>query len=121
MFIFYVATSMAAAMASDFFIYWIDSNKSEKIAISKMEGLSVNDSCAREKKECFSAIEQGLLENSSIKKDKSQAGNPASLFCQRIKGINIILQDERKNEYDYCKLDNKYLIDSWQLYKKYKK
>lgn len=99
------------------FIFYSDSNKSEKISIQRLNGLHVNARCLKEKKDCLKVIESIKKDKVELKNVKGPLGNPASINCKTHHGQSEILRDHQNNEYDYCLLEKKYLIDSWDLMK----
>jgi hypothetical protein len=92
----------------------------KKIEIKKLESFHVNDDCIKEKKKCL-ALLNIPKKNILLKGNFNLAGNPASLFCREQSGKSEILYDSKNNEYDYCVLNNKYFVDSWDFYNKNQK
>lgn len=101
----------------------INKGPAKKIKITKLNGFHVNDECLKNKAECLSLISN--LPKMPMKtpevKDPRVLGNPASDFCSANNGSAEILQDKRNNEYEYCVLKEKYLVDSWDFYSLNKK
>ncbi|MBC7712910.1 MAG: DUF333 domain-containing protein [Rhizobacter sp.] len=98
--------------------YQARKNSSENISIKVLNKLRVNDNCFARKNECLTFI------NKKIEKTKKEGpfkGNPASSYCISADGDSIILKDKKNNEYDYCRFDGNFLIDSWDLYESSKK
>jgi putative hemolysin len=94
-------------------------NKTIKIKFEKLNGVLVNDLCLKEKKECLKLIDS-IKKNKieTVKTDKkAPLGNPASTNCEAHQGQSEILRDAKHNEYDFCVLDKKYFVDSWDLMK----
>lgn len=108
------------AHAADEFYLRSPNQKKEILMLSQLHSMKVNEACRTNKYDCLLQIKNGLKNEEKTKPDNVQAGNPASLFCHRLGGVSLIAEDKEKNEYDICKLSGKYLIDSWDLYKKYK-
>lgn len=97
-----------------------DSKTTKKFVISRLEGMQVNNTCIKEKSHCLEVLSKPKRE--IIKKDSDgPIGNPASDFCLSSNGASAILEDKKHNEYDYCVLENKYYVDSWDFFKKYRK
>ena len=42
-------------------------------------------------------------------------GNPAARYCLDHGGLNRILKDNKRNEYDYCEFKDGSLVDAWDL------
>jgi len=42
-------------------------------------------------------------------------GNPAARYCLDHGGLNRILKDSKRNEYDYCEFKDGSLVDAWDL------
>lgn len=96
-----------------------EKNQIQKIKFDKLNGVLVNDLCLKEKKECLKLIE-AIKKNKieSVKSDKkAPLGNPASTNCEAHGGQSEILRDAKHNEYDFCVLNKKYFVDSWDLMK----
>lgn len=93
----------------------IGEGNEKKINVEKLESFHVNDECIKEKKKCL-ALLKIPKKTITTKASHDLAGNPASLFCRDQNGKAEILHDSKNNEYDYCVLDNKYFIDSWDFY-----
>ena len=81
--------------------------------------MKVSDECLIKSKICDSYTD-GLPANSK-KQTSHWRGNPASQFCENKGGSSVILKDEKSNEYDYCKFEEDFFIDSWDLYERSKK
>lgn len=92
----------------------------KKIQIQKLQGLSVNAECAQEAKLCLEVISQKPIKAEAPGPMKT-VGNPASKYCSSKGGASVILEDKDHNQYDYCFFKEKYLVDSWDLYRKEKK
>ena len=97
-----------------------DSNRTKKFIISKLEGIQVNAECLKDKKHCLELLSKPKNPNEKKESDGS-IGNPASDFCLVKNGASAILEDKKHNEYDYCVFENKFYVDSWDFYKKYRK
>lgn len=92
------------------------------IKIEKYEGLHVNEQCLLDKKKCIKLFDGNkIYKLQTANNPKEFAGNQASDFCRSIKGSPVILEDKKNNEYDYCKFQNKYFVDAWDLFKMYQK
>ena len=105
--------------AEEFFLRSSYQSK-DVLKLGQFDSMKVNDACLKNEKDCLLQIEAGLKSKKKSKADTIQAGNPASQFCHQLGGVSLIAEDKSRNEYDFCKLSEKYLIDSWDLYKKYK-
>ena len=86
----------------------------------------MSSACLIKAVECRNKIKKNFFDLKTISPDNdslnnSQIGNPASIFCSRGGGLSVILEDKNHNEYDFCKISEKYFVDSWDLYKWYKK
>ena len=92
----------------------------KKIQIQKLQGLSVNAECAQESKQCLELIGKTPIKAVAPGPMKT-VGNPASKFCTSKGGASVIMEDKDHNQYDYCYFNAKYLVDSWDLYRKEKK
>lgn len=66
-------------------------------------------------------ISNEKMQKKKIKKDTHQAGNPASIYCQSVGGVSEIYTDQENNQHDYCNFQDKYIIDSWNLLKRFKR
>lgn len=94
-----------------------DSKTEKKIKISKLNGLNVSEDCLSEKEKCQKSIEAFRKTKAALSASRTEAGNPASAYCEARSGQSEILRDNKNNEYDFCLIEKKYLIDSWDLYK----
>lgn len=92
----------------------------KKIQFQKLEGLTVNAECAREAKLCLELISKAPVKTETPG-PLGTLGNPASKYCGSKGGASVILEDKGHNQYDYCVFKEKYLVDSWDLYRKEKK
>jgi len=102
----------------EIFVQDLSKGKTLKIDIQLLNGLHVNKECVDHKKECLKYILELSNKSTSLSKKEHSLvlGNPASTFCNNNKGKSEILRDSKNNEYDYCVLKEKYIIDSWDLY-----
>lgn len=111
----------AALMATENFLMRASPGKVIQTKIEKIESLHVNEECFLHRQKCLRALQSGFSgHHKTVPPQDMQLGNPASTFCQMGGGVGVILEDQKRNEYDYCKVADKFLIDSWDLYKKYK-
>lgn len=93
-----------------------------KINIVELDGMWVNEFCYKHKKDCLMFfINKEKAPKKELKKDPLQAGNPASLYCNSIGGVSEIYTDAENNQHDYCNFNDKYIIDSWNLIKRFKR
>lgn len=92
---------------------------SQKIEITKLEGVKVNSECQKDKIHCLELLNKPV--KNPVQSHKESVGNPASDFCHAAGGSSAILEDKKHNEYDFCLFDKKYFIDSWDFYRKFKK
>lgn len=90
------------------------------IQIQKVQGLSVNAECARKIQDCLKLVSVVPMK-AEPKGPMGTVGNPASNYCASKGGASVILEDKGHNQYDYCVFKEKYLVDSWDLYRKEKK
>ena len=96
----------------------------KKIEISLLKKFHVNSECIKNQQDCLNLLKVPTTStsvNKIIKQDKQVRGNPASDFCNFKEGKSEILRDQKNNEYDYCLLSDKYLVDSWDFYTQNKK
>lgn len=115
--LFILLTLCASLEAKEILLMRLNEGQKE-IVVQKLEGLDVNDLCLKASKKCLEKInEKPKIET----KSDSVAGNPASLFCEAKGGRSLILEDKKRNEYDYCELSDGYVVNSWHMYKKFKK
>lgn len=100
-------------------VYLMRLNEGQKdVLIQKLQDIDVNEICFKSSEKCLKRIsEKPKVEVKST----LTAGNPASLYCQSIGGKNLILEDKKRNEYDFCEFTEGYVVNSWHIYKKYKK
>lgn len=93
-----------------------------KINIVELDGMLVNENCLKQKKDCLMFfIKNEKKQKKIVQKDHVQAGNPASIYCSSVHGASEIYTDIGNNQYDFCNFDEKYIIDSWSLLKRFKK
>ncbi len=93
-----------------------------KINIVDLDGMSVNENCYAHKKDCFMFfINKEKAPKKQSKKDPQQVGNPASIYCNSIGGVSEIYTDKENNQHDYCNFNESYIIDSWNLLKRFKR
>lgn len=97
--------------------HYFSQKEKRQITIEKHKGMSVNDECLKNLSECMALLTPVKRANKSASKINHPRGNPASDFCESIKGNPAILHDQKNNEYDYCLIKGKYFVDSWDLYK----
>lgn len=97
---------------------WANEKKSvQKIQIEILNGMKVNSTCFKEKIACLKILDSIQKTHIELKIEKGPLGNPASAYCESHNGQPEILRDAKNNEYDFCLLDKKYLVDSWDLMK----
>jgi putative hemolysin len=89
----------------------------DKIQVTQIEKLWVNDICVKNKK--CQALETAKTKKEMPVNNTGLAGNPASTYCLANKGVPRILKDEKRQEYDYCIFKDGSLVDSWDLYSKH--
>ncbi len=116
--IFSSALFAADAPAPQELIYQRDKKISEKIQIKILNKMKVNVGCFVMAKQCTEFINKKAVPE---KNKTGLKGNPASLHCSAIGGESIILKDVKNNEYDYCRFQGMYMVDSWDLYESSKK
>lgn len=80
-----------------------------------VDGLNVSESCSKNKKSCWKYFDQ-KVKNPHVK--TKLKGNPASIFCGEINGVSAIVKDSKNNEYDFCRFQKDYYVDSWDLFKR---
>lgn len=114
LFLLFIFVSITAK--SEVFTHKFSKGPARKIKIEKLSGFHVNSKCIENKNECLALI-------SKPKKGETQnlSGNPASDFCSANNGKSEILRDSKNNEYDFCVLNDKYFVDSWDFYSLNKK
>lgn len=96
-------------------------NKHINYEVQSVDGLMVSKACAENSRQCMDLLKK---HTNSLKKQnerKKLMGHPASEYCQMSGGKNIILEDDKLNQFDFCFFENNYGIDSWQMLKKFKK
>lgn len=98
--------------------FQITKSETRRVRIKSLDELRVSTNCFDKKKSCqkFFSAKQNIIHYKS-----KLSGNPASIFCAEKKGVSVILRDDKKNEYDFCQFNDEYLIDSWDLFRKYNK
>jgi len=109
------------AQAADEFFLRSSFQVKDVLNLTQLDSMKVNEVCHKNEKDCLLQIKIGLKNKPKSEVDHIQAGNPASQFCHQLGGASLIVEDKIRNEYDFCKFSGKYLIDSWDLYKKYKR
>lgn len=90
----------------------------KKVAIHKWEGMRVNAECVQGPKECLAVLAKAPVKAEEKGPGKT-VGHPASKFCAAKGGRSAIFEDQKHNQYDYC-IFEKFYVDSWDLYRKYK-
>ncbi len=115
-----ICLTFASSLSALELLVRTDSKTVKKIDVSELQGVHVNSECLREKNHCLKILSQ---EKKVLPKKRTDQtiGNPASDFCHSAVGSSIILEDKKHSEYDYCLLEDKYFVDSWDFFKKYKK
>lgn len=97
-------------------LYLPGSEKKIPIEIVTKDKVKINSLCSKLDKKCKALIATKI----KLTKTKHQDGShPASIGCERKGGESIILQDEKRNDYDYCLFKDGSMIDSWDLEKSY--
>lgn len=116
--ILFITFVISNALHAEVFTHQYERNKSESIEIVTVDGMQVSQSCSNDKKNCWASFK-----NIKFKKRKKTKllGNPASIFCNDIKGESRIFKDSKNNEYDFCKFKKDFYVDSWDLYKRFNK
>jgi putative hemolysin len=61
-----------------------------------------------------------IANQDKTKTSQIQAPHPASHFCIKSTGKSEIYYDSENNQHDYCVFENKFIIDSWDFYKRFK-
>lgn len=115
---FLLLISFSFAVKAEVFTYWPDQKTEQKIKMTKLNGMTVNEVCMKEKKACLKIIESVIKNRVEKKTEAGPLGNPASINCEANKGQSEVLRDSKNNEYDFCLLEKKYLVDSWDLMKR---
>lgn len=116
-FLFFYFLMTGTATYAEVMTFHPDNKTVKKIRISKLSGLNVNEDCFAEKEKCLKSIEAFRKSKVEKKENKTETGNPASVYCEERMGQSEILRDSKQNEYDFCLIEKKYLIDSWSLFK----
>jgi putative hemolysin len=98
-----------------------DGSNVAKIEIFNIDELNVNEFCFKNKKECINFFIKLKKNKNKASKDIVQLGHPASINCQELGGLSEIYTDSSGNQHDYCNFNQKYIIDSWNLLKSFKK
>lgn len=119
-FIFFTLFSSSALVIAEEFTSNFTRGFTKNIDIELLNGMHVNSLCLKNKVECLSLLKKQTSVKNSPKSQGHVLGNPASIFCNSIGGKSEILKDKKNNEYDFCVLNDKYFIDSWDLYKTYR-
>ena len=97
-------------------LYLPSSKKSVPIEILTKDNVKINSLCLKLDKKCKALMATKL----KINKVKHQDGShPASVGCEQKGGESIILQDDKRNDYDFCLFKDGSMIDSWDLEKSY--
>jgi len=91
-----------------------------KITLVELDGMFVNEKCKSESVKCFKALMALKKMPQKFSQNEEQKGNPASEYCQSLKGKSEIYKDKSNNDWDFCEFKNGFLIDSWALYKRFK-
>lgn len=86
-----------------------------KITLKKFNNFLVNESCIKRPDQCLALQKTKELPPSS-KKDFPIAVHPASERCILLNGRNIILQNMKNEDFDFCEFKDGSFIDSWNLY-----
>lgn len=103
---------------AEVFTHQYERNKSQKIEIVTVDDMKVSEACSKYKKSCFSSFDRKKI---SVHKKTKLKGNPASIYCHEKGGRSLIFRDAKNNEYDFCKFEKDFYVDSWDLYKRYAK
>ncbi len=99
----------------------VSAKKVDVIKIESIDSMKVSSMCFKQADECRRLISKNFNNTTSVVADKdAQFGNPASKFCRSGGGINVILEDQKLNEYDFCKISENFYVDSWALLKRFK-
>lgn len=106
--------------SKEFTRYLDDKNPRVKIEIKEHDGLWVNDQCINNFGKCLSFFINKNKAKKKAVKDPNLAGHPASSHCSAVGGTNEIFIDEQNNQHDYCIFKEGYIIDSWNLMKRFK-
>ena len=99
----------------------IDHNKSSEIEIFEIEKLHVNKLCFEHYQDCLTFLKEKVNSKAVTFPKSPPVGHPASQFCQSANGRSEIFHDQKYNQYDFCAFDEKYIIDSWNFYNRFKK
>jgi hypothetical protein len=101
-----------SALHAEVFTHQYERNKSEKIQMVLVDGMNISESCSKNIKSCWKYFNQ-KIKNSHVK--TKLKGHPASIFCSEVNGISLIVRDSKNNEYDFCKFETDFYVDSWDL------
>ena len=99
-------------LAQSVFYTFNNNGKSEKIEINLYKKVKIDINCFKAKKSCLA-----IKALSSKVSKKSSSGNPYSFYCQQVNGRPIILEDSKRNQYDFCQFTDQSMISSFDLYK----
>lgn len=115
---FIVLLMTTHTLHAEVFTHQYERSKSEKIEIVTVDNMKVSESCSKNKKSCFALFDRKKV---SVHKKTKLRGNPASIYCHEKGGFSSIFKDEKNNEYDFCRFEKDFYVDSWDLYKRYAK
>ncbi len=110
--------------ASELYKFTNQNKNKEIIKVEQLEGMRVNQTCYKNQKECFSylikAASLGNNNKNNPRPKSSFARHPASAFCNLSTGLSEIYYDQENNQHDYCVINKKFIIDSWDFYRRFK-
>lgn len=85
------------------------------ITLKRFNNFLINDVCMKNPGTCLALAKTKELPPPS-KKDFPIAVHPAAERCVLLGGKNIILQNAKNEDLDFCEFKDDSLIDSWELY-----
>ena len=98
--------------AEPFFLHSFQNSK--KVELIKIDGIYFSKNCEEKTCEAFKSLSKKV----DFKIQSKIRRHPASLTCFNLGGKNILLRDEKKNEWDFCIFKDQSMINSWALHKK---
>lgn len=95
----------------------------KQIHLVKYQDVVVSDFCIKKTNTKCEALEMTKVkykqEFPSTKSHGASMANPASVYCELLKGKSLSLKDAKGNEYAYCQFKDSSLIDAWSLYRQH--
>ena len=108
--------AIATIKYEKYFLY--HKEKRVPIPITKYKKILINDLCLKKIEDCV-AYKTYIKKSKKIKLKQNNLSTIAAAYCKYVKGVPLILKDNKYNSAGFCVFKDKTIINSWDLYNNY--